>query len=141
MEKLTLEEALQAIAETSFYEDRQITPLGDGKYTVESTYTEGSDDWYWSYSDGLEGPKVSERSRLHESYESYSEAQHIRYNLPETVAKLEAGTHTADFAYAIAHDNDPCNEICDDGNCMCDGLAGWLLIAQAYEIDENGELK
>lgn len=140
-EKLTLEEALQAIAEASFYENKRITPLGAGRYAVEETHTEGWEEWYWNYADGLDGPRVSEHSRLHETYEHYSEAQHIRYNLPETVAKLEAGTHLAEFAYTIVYELD-CDGSCGlETECDCDQVAGWIIIAQTYEIDEDGELK
>ena len=31
---LTLDDALQAVAERSFYEDATVTPSGDGTYTV-----------------------------------------------------------------------------------------------------------
>lgn len=126
----TLDEALDIVAKASFYEDKCIEPVTGG-YEVSDTTTHATDEWYWSYDGGVKDrDSVSETSRLHESYESYSTSGHIRYNMNESVAVLEAGTHAVEFAYAIVNDEDIINE-----GEVSDPIVGWMLVANHYPID------
>ena len=140
---LTLTEALQAIADRSFYEDATITPLGNGRYTVEDDFNTAyaGDSIMWSYDGGMELPaNVADHSRLHEASEFYDAASHVSYNLPHAVELLEAG-HAVTFAYAIVEDLN-----CFDGSgdvlteceeCQCDLTVGWTLLAFDYGIANN----
>lgn len=146
---LTLTEALQAIADRSFYEDATVTPLGNGRYTVEDDFsTAYAGDWImWSYDSGMELPaNVADHSRLHEPCELYDNAGHVSYNLPRAVELLEAG-HAVTFAYAIVeafcertddeadidHDRCECLE-CDSGGTE---IVGWALMAFDYGPADN----
>src|SRR5690625_3325771 len=122
----SLEHALEDIARRSFYEDATITPLTSvGAYMVtDDANVVGTDDWYWSREDGLQDAvSVSEASRLHEAYETYNSATHIRYSLPASVEALEEG-RAVTFAYAIVTDLDADDE---------DNIAGWILTSIIHE--------
>ena len=139
----TLTEALQAIADRSFYEDATITPLGNGRYAVDDDFSTAyaGDSIMWSYDCGMELPaNVVDHSRLHEPCEFYDNAGHVSYNLPHAVELLEAG-HAVTFAYAIVDDLD-----CLDGSgdvlteceeCECDRTVGWALLAYDYGLADN----
>ena len=140
---LTLTEALQTIADRSFYEDATITPLGNGCYAVEddSNTAYAGDSIEWSYDAGMTLPaNVTDHSRLHEASEFYDAAEHVSYNLPHAVELLEAG-HAVTFAYAIVEDSN-----CFDGSgdtltecedCDCDLTVGWALLAFDYGLADN----
>ena len=127
---LTLTEALQAIADRSFYEDATITPVGNGMFTVDEDFNTAyaGDSIEWSYDTGMVLPaNVADHSRLHETYEFYDNARHVSYNLPHAVELLEAG-HAVTFAYAIV----------DDVNCFDgDRTVGWTLLAYDYGLTDN----
>ena len=139
----TLTEALQAIADRSFYEDATVTPLGNGRYAVDddfgTAYADNSIEW--TYDAGMSLPaNVADHSRLHEASEFYDAAGHVSYNLPHAVELLEAG-HAVTFAYAIVEDSN-----CFDGSgdvltecedCQCDRTAGWVLLAFDHGIADN----
>ena len=133
---VSLDEALQQVANASFYEDRQITPEAGG-YRVEDDYGMNTDDWQWSYDQGLmDTDSVSETSRLMEHYEQFTDAGHIRYNMPESVKALENG-QTVTFAYAVVRDADAIfdeetQEFYDTDGDPTDDIAGWILTADWF---------
>ena len=140
---LTLTEALQAIADRSFYEDATITPLGNGRYAVEGDFNTAyaGDSIEWSYDTGMVLPaNVANHSRLHEVYEVYGAAEHVSYNLPHAVELLEAG-HAVTFAYAIVEDSN-CfdgsgDSLTDCEDCDCDRTVGWALLAFDHGLADN----
>lgn len=131
----TLDEALTDIANRSFYEAADVIPNDDGTFTVRDSFDYNSgDEVTWTYAHGLDaGSAAMDYSRLHESYETYDDAAHIRYNLPGAVSELESGARDIHFEYAIAmnedieYDSDG-NAIDEDGE-LTDDIAGWTLIA------------
>jgi len=137
---VTLDDALQAVAGASFYDDKRIVPAihaDSGEpvgYVVEDDHAHASDDWTWTYADGLhDRDSVSETSRLHDVCESYVDAGHIRYNMSGAVEQLEQG-NAVTFAYAAVHDGDvhydeDGNPRDSDGELLGDDLAGWILVA------------
>ena len=140
---LTLTEALQAIADRSFYEDATITPLGNGRYAVEGDFNTAyaGDSIEWSYDTGMVlSANVADHSRLHETYEFYDNARHVSHNLPHAVELLEA-EHAVTFAYAIVEGSN-----CFDGrgdsltgceDCDCDRTVGWALLAFDHGLADN----
>ena len=119
----TLNEALQDIANRSFYEDAIVRPE-NGQYIVEDDAGTGEESYMWTYEKGGEySDDVLDYSRTHESCERYDEARHIRFNLDGAVAELEEGNPVI-FKYvtlnAYCEDPEPCEE---------DHLVGWALIA------------
>lgn len=139
---MSLDEALQQVANASFYEDKQITPETDGNgniagYRVEDDYGMNTDDWLWTYDQGLmDTDSVSEASRLMDHYEHFSSPHHIRYNMPESVKALENG-QTVTFAYAIVRDDDAIfdeetQEFYDADGDPTDDVAGWILTADWF---------
>lgn len=143
---LTLDEALQDVANRSFYEDCKVTPLvmaddhADIRgYVVEDDISHATDEWRWSYDEGIhDRDSVSETSRLHDPCETYTHADHVRYNMPESVAALENGVPVT-FAYAIVDDADVTTD--DQGNGTdkdgypADPVAGWIMIAIIWESE------
>lgn len=139
---MSLDEALQQVANASFYEDKQITPETDGNgniagYRVEDDYGMNTDDWRWTYDQGLmDTDSVSETSRLMDHYEYFDSSQHIRYNMPESVKALENG-QTVTFAYAVVYDDDAVfdeetQEFYDADGDPTDDVAGWILTADWF---------
>ena len=140
---LTLTEALQAIADRSFYEGATVTPLGNGRYTVGDDFSTSyaGDNIEWSYDGGMELPaNVADHSRLHETYEFYDAASHVAFNLPHAVELLEAG-HAVTFAYAIVEDSNcfdgSCDTLTECEDCQCDRTVGWTLLAFDYGLADN----
>lgn len=141
---LTLDEALQDVANRSFYEDCKVTPLvmadnpADVRgYVVEDDTSHATDEWSWSYSEGIQDrDSVSETSFLHLAGEFYDDAAHVRYNMPESVAALENGVPVT-FAYAIVDDDDVTTD--DQGNGTdrdgypADPVAGWIMVSIIWE--------
>lgn len=130
----TLDEALADIAERSFYDDAVVTPEIDGTYSVEQHVTGFGDTVYWTYEGGMQGlDEALDHSRVHESYETYTNSGHIRYNLSVAVAELEEGNPVG-FTYVIVDNEDSeCGDpdgSCDAlGECFCEQTVGWALIA------------
>ena len=127
----TLDAALGDIAKRSFYDDATVTP-GEGGYTVADDYGTSfpGDVLLWDDVSGVDWPaRADDHSRLHESYESYATAEHIRYNLSTAVEALEGG-QAVTFAYAIV-DAVACDEHFVD--CECDRTAGWALLAAIHD--------
>ena len=133
----TLSAALEDIAKRSFYEDATVTP-GEGGYTVADDYGTSfpGDVLLWNDATGVDWPSnADDHSRLHEDYEHYETAEHIRCNLSTAVEALEGG-QAVTFAYAIV-DSLECNEdTCPQGaqfECKCDRTAGWALLAAIHD--------
>lgn len=142
----TLDEALADIARRSFYEDARVVPIVNvdtGEpvgYLVEDTTTHATDDWEWTYEDGVrDRDSVSETSRLHDAYETYKYEEHVRYNMPDAVDALERGI-AVDFAYAVVRDanavyDDESGEYVDEDGEPTDEYAGWIAVAIWDEED------
>ena len=139
----TLNEALQIVADRSFYEDTRITPLVDVEdasmieaYLVDEDHLHQSDDWEWSYERGiLDTDSVSECSRLFEPSEYLSCAAHVRHNMADAVELLESGTSSVGFAYVIVRDsdvtfNEETQAYYDADGELADDIAGWALVAE-----------
>lgn len=132
MSALTLEEALTVVATSSFYEDKLVTPV-EGGYSISESTGWHDETVYWGPS--TDWPKEAlDHSRLHESYESYATAEHIRYNLETAVEALEEGRAVA-FQYVVvnAYECSECAPDADLDDCEHDQLVGWALLA--YEED------
>lgn len=135
----TLDDALADVAHRSFCEDCTVIPV-EGGWTVEDSHNHQTDEWVWTYEAGAhDADSVSEVSRLHEPYESYETAGHVRYNMSDSVELLEARTHAVAFTYAAVDAADcedhPGNVDPETGDwCQCDRLVGWILVAEHYEV-------
>ena len=139
----TLDDALQIVADRSFYEDTRITPLVHADdtsmieaYLVDVDHLHQSEDWEWSYDKGIhDTDSVSECSRLFEPSEFLSCAAHVRYNMADAVELLESGTSSVGFAYVIVRDadviwNDDTQAYYDADGELADDIAGWALVAE-----------
>ena len=132
----TLDAALQDIAKRTFYEDATVTPVNGG-YDVDDDYATVFRDDALPYDvTGVGWPKrADDHSRLHEDYEFYDTAYHIRYNLSTAVSALEDGQPVT-FAYAIVDaascDEDDCPESAQY-ECECDCTVGWALLAAIHD--------
>lgn len=136
-----LDEALQAVADRSFYEPTLITPLSaaphDPRNEVvawlvdEGTNILPADEVTWTYANGIADGPETEKSRLFEAYETFATAEHVRYNMGESVEHLESGTSAVVFAYAVVNVDvdDPAHESGD----TADNVAGWALLALALD--------
>src|SRR5699024_8781733 len=132
---MKLGQALQAIADTSFYGDKDIIPNGDGTYSVEDGTTSQINDVMWTYESGLmELDNVDEHSRLMDHYEYFDHSAHIAHHLPESVEKLIAGTHRVVFAYLPVYDWEVIN---NSDLSDADDTAGWIIVADTYELEDN----
>lgn len=130
----TLDLALADIADRSFDEDATITPTAEG-YEVADDFCTVFPDGHvmWTHADGAALPdNASDHSRVHETYESYTRAGHIRYNLPEAVEALAEGKPVT-FAYveAISYP-ETAEDIADAEAGLYDGTVGWMLIAHIH---------
>lgn len=135
-----LDDALATVASRSFYEDTRITPLSDATgdvlawYVEDGSYILDTDEVTWTYEKGIcDGPET-EKSRLMETYEFFSTAEHVRYHLPNSVEHLEDGTSSVVFAYAIV-DLDPDDPDFDTDPDLADNTVGWALMALALDAD------
>ena len=133
----TLDAALEDIAKRSFYDDATVTPENGG-YTVADDYGASfrGDVLFWDGVTGVDWPAhADDHSRLHESYESYETAKHIRYNLGAAVEALEGG-QAVTFAYAIVDSLECDEDTCPQGaqfECECDRAVGWALLAAIHD--------
>ena len=123
---LTLDEALQDIASRSFYEGARIERFDNKIWGVSDDANPGEESYVWTYKNGAEYPdELLDHSRVHEAWEFYDEAYHIRYNLSAAVEALEEGKPVI-FHYVTldAYCEDP-----EPEDCQEDHIAGWALIA------------
>lgn len=127
----TLYGALTDIAGRSFHESADVFRNDDGSWAVRDAPSMADDSVMWTYENGLEaGTGAYDYSRLHESYESYDSAGHIRYNLSQAVSALENEGKSVHFTYVVV-DGYPSTpeDIEDDENGIYDAVVGWALIA------------
>ena len=138
----TLNDALQIVADRSFYEDTCITPLLNADnhtyveaYLVDEDHLHQGEEWEWSYARGIiDSDSVSECSRLFEPSEFLSCAAHVQYNMADAVERLESGTSSVGFAYVIVRDadvtfNEETQAYYDAEGELADDIAGWALVA------------
>ena len=129
---MTLDEALQVVAESSFYEDTHVSFAAGEWHADDDTSFYSYEDINWKY-DGLDfGTDMPplDHSGLMMAYEYFSVSAQIRRYLPKAVEALERG-HSVIFTYqpvvvCPSHEDD-------------DTLAGWVLIAEdqgpmAFEV-------
>ena len=135
---MNLTEALQAVADSSFYEDLLITPLGNGEYEVDRTSSEygaDSDRFEWTAEGGYQHPSEVETAGFMESYELFDHHKDIEHYLPGSIEHLKEG-HPVEYAYTIIYDRDVTYDVYgnmydDDGN-LTDDIVGWTLTAFAH---------
>ena len=123
---MTLDEALQVVAESSFYEDKLV-------YFAAGEWSADDDTPYYSYEDvtwtddgldfGADTPPL-DHSGIMETYQTFSVSAQIRRYLPQAVEALERG-HSVLFTYQPISVGILNEEEDDD-----DTLAGWVLIAE-----------
>ena len=135
---MNLTEALQAVADTSFYEDLLVTPLGDGEYAVSrvsSDYGADSDEFEWTAENGYQHPDGVETAGVMEPCEVFYDHRNIGHYLPESVEYLENG-YPVEYAYTVIYDRDVTYDL--DGNALdqdgelTDDIIGWTLTALAH---------
>lgn len=135
---MNLTEALQAVAEASFYDDLIITPLGGGEYTVSRTYSDygaDSDRFEWTAENGYQHPDAVETAGIMEPSETFYTYKNIEHYLPESVKHLKEG-HPVEYAYTVIYDRDVTYDL--DGNALdldwelTDDIIGWTLTALAF---------
>lgn len=138
-----LDVALKIVARADFYTETLVTPLfkaGDASSPVAWLVEKEcnliqTDEVTWTYSGGIDSGGEDETSRLHDGCESYDEAEHIRFNMPNSVETLEDGTHAVVFAHAAVYhewDTFEHDEDCVEDDCQCDTIVGWAMLAQNY---------
>ncbi len=119
---MTLDEALQVVAESSFYEDRHVY-FSAGEWNADGdTSCYSYEDVTWTYDDGLDFGTAKpplDHSGLMRPDQTFSVSAQIRRYLPQAVEALERG-HSVIFTYQ------PVSE----GILEEDALAGWVLIAE-----------
>ena len=135
---MNLTEALQAVADTSFYEDLLVTPLGNGEYAVSRTHSEygaDSDEFEWTAENGYQHPDAVETAGDMEPCEVFYSHKNIEHYLPESVEHLENG-YPVEYAYTVIYDRDVTYDL--DGNALdqdgelTDDIVGWTLTALVY---------
>ena len=122
---MTLDEALQVVAESSFYEDNLVYFAAGEWHADGDTSCYSYEDVTWTH-DGLDFGTAKpplDHSGLMEAYQTFSVSDQIRRYLPQAVEALERG-HSVIFTYQPVS-VDILDEEWDD-----DTLAGWVLIAE-----------
>lgn len=135
---MKLNEALQAVADSSFYEDLIVTPLGNGEYAVDrisSEFGADSDRFEWSAEFGYQHPETVETAGFMESYELFDSHKNIEHYLPESIEHLKNG-YPVEYAYTVVYDTgvtyDVYGNIYDDDGELTDDIVGWTLTALAH---------
>ena len=135
---MKLTEALQAVADSSFYEDLIVTPLGNGEYAVSRTHSDygaDSDEFEWTAESGFQHPDAVETAGLMEPCEVFYTHKNIEHYLPGSVEHLENGC-PVEYAYTVIRDLDVTYDL--DGNALdqdgelTDDIVGWTLTALAH---------
>lgn len=121
---MTLDEALQVVADASFYEDKLVY-FAAGKWHADDDNSFYSyEDVTWTYDDGLDfgtNTPPLDHSGIMEAYERVTTSANIRCYLPAAVEALER-VHSVIFTYQPVSVG-----ILDDDE---DTTAGWVLIAE-----------
>ena len=124
---MTLDEALQVVAESSFYEDKIIYFAAGEWHADDDTSCHRYEDVTWTH-DGLDfgtDTPPLDHSGLMMSYQTFSVSAQIRRYLPQAVEALERG-HSVIFTYQPVS----VGLLDDDEDEDDDTLAGWVLIAE-----------
>ena len=123
---MTLDEALQVVAESSFYEDKQVYFAAGEWHADGDTSFYSYEDVTWTHDDvldfGTETPPL-DHSGLMMADQVFSVSAQIRRYLPQAVEALERG-HSVIFTYQPVS----VGILDEDGDD--DTLAGWVLIAE-----------
>ena len=125
---MTLDEALQVVADASFYEDKLVYFAAGEWHADGDTSCYSYEDVTWTYDDGLDfgtDKPPLDHSGLMEEYEMVTTSANIRCYLPAAVEALGRGRSVI-FTYqpvsvGILDDDED-----EDG----DTIAGWVLIAE-----------
>ena len=148
MTTYTLDEALALVATADSYTYPTIERVGDSdRYTVTNgVIIELSSldiTVFWTYENGPELPKsLIDYSRVHESYETYENAEHVRYNLPAAVEVIEAGKPVT-FMWAVveAYPEEDAGVQCESCGwceaCNADMTVGWMMLAADGAMTRN----
>ena len=135
---MKLIEALQAVADSSFYEDLIVTPLGNGEYAVDRTSSEygaDSDRFEWTPDFGFQSPETVETAGFMESYELFDSHKNIEHYLPESIEHLKDG-YPVEYAYTVVYDGDVTYDVYgnvyDPDGELTDDVVGWTLTALAH---------
>lgn len=140
MTTYTLDQALALVATADSYTFPTIERVGDSdRYTVTDGVMIELDSMdisvYWTYENGAELPEsLIDHSRVHESYEYYDNAEHIRYNLPAAIEKIEAGEPVT-FMWAVVDAHCECDPNAD--YCEEDHNVGWIMLAADGAMTRN----
>lgn len=141
---LTLEQALQAVADRSFYEPCIVVPVirTDNSdvlgYLVEDDGNViSTDEVEWSYAGGISRGSENECTRLMDAYESFTDHQHIAWHMDGALEQLQDGNPVW-FAYAVVRDSavewdDDAQVYRDSDGIEVDDVAGWCLMAHWEE--------
>ena len=123
---MTLDEALQVVAESSFYEDKQVYFAAGEWHADGDTSCYSYEDVTLTY-DGLDFGTAKpplDHSGLMMADQTFSVSAQIRRYLPQAVEALERG-HSVIFTYQPVSVGIPDED--EDGD---DAIAGWVLIAE-----------
>ena len=136
---MTIDAALELFARGDLFTQLWIEPGGTvGIVSVDTghNFTSG-DSIPWTYDGGLEGVAGDYHTRVFEPFESWDDARHVDYNLPEARELLSA-RHTIVLAYGLANDMDleydeeDGTYITPDGERVDDDIVGWY--AEIYDL-------
>lgn len=148
MATYTLDQALALVATADSYTYPTIERIpGTDNYTVTDGVMIELDSMdiavNWTYEKGPELPKnLIDYSRVHEPYEHYDNAEHIRYNLPAAVEKIEAGEPVT-FMWAVveAYPDEDAGVQCESCGwceaCNADMTVGWIMLAADGALTRN----
>lgn len=148
MDTYTLDQALALVATADSYTYPTIKRIPDtDKYTVTNGVMIELDSMdisvNWTYEDGPELPKsLIDYSRVHEPYEHYEHAGHIRYNLPAAIDVIEAGEPVT-FMWVVveAHPEEDAGVQCEScgwcEDCTADMSVGWMMLAADGAMTRN----
>jgi hypothetical protein len=124
---MTLDEALQVVAESSFYEDNLVYFAAGEWHADDYTACHSYEDVTWTHYGldfGTDMPPL-DHSGLMMADQYFSESAQIRWYLPQAVEALERGRSVI-FTYQ------PVSVGILDEEEDDDTLAGWVLIAIIY---------
>ena len=133
----TLDGALTEVAGLDAYTAVTIE-RADGGYLLKPDYPGGPDDLPWDYRTGIDVPDgVTECTRAFEPCEFWDSAAHVRYNLSESVAAIEAGRAISFQWLPLYSESETAEDIADDADGLYDGHVGWAMITRDYGPAED----
>lgn len=131
---MNLTKALQTVADSYFYEDLILTPLGDGEYDKARTTVYITDEIGWAELHGLEYPESDdlEVADLFHPSQFFDNASQIEHYLPNAVEWLMDGIPVS-FAYVIVEDRTALYQDADGYDVLDEDHdpepAGWTICA------------